>query len=141
MKHKLIIAAGLAVVFGAAATVAADKTPDYVTAAIDDSARPDADKKLDSERLPADMLVFAGIKPGMRVMDLIPGNGYFTRLFAKAVGKAGFVYSHDPAEFDAFYKGKPPPIKAVAAGYSNVSVIDATINSLVAPEMLDVLWT
>jgi len=142
MKRNLILVAGLATLFGATAAIAAaSKTPDYVTAAIDDSARPDADKKLDPERLPADMLVFAGIKPGMKVMDLIPGNGYFTRLFAKAVGKDGFVYSYEPAEFDAFYKGKPPPIKAVAAGYSNVSVIDAPINSLVAPEMLDVVWT
>lgn len=115
--------------------------PANVTVAIDDKARPDEDKKLDAERLPGDMLVFAGIKPGMRVMDLIPGKGYFTRLFAKAVGDTGFVYAYEPAEFDAFYKGKPAPIKAVAAGYPNVSVIDAPINSLVAPEMLDVVWT
>ena len=115
--------------------------PANVTAAVDDKARPDEDKKLDAERLPADMLVFAGIKSGMRVMDLIPGKGYFTRLFAKAVGDTGFVYAYEPAEFDAFYKGKPAPIKAVAAGYPNVSVIDAPINSLVAPELLDVVWT
>jgi predicted methyltransferase len=142
MKRKLMLVASLATLFGATAAIAAaSKTPDYVTASIGDSARPDADKKLDPERLPADMLAFAGIKPGMKVMDLIPGTGYFTRLFAKAVGKDGYVYSYQPAEFDAFYKGKPPPIKAVAAGYSNVSVIEAPINSLVAPETLDVVWT
>jgi predicted methyltransferase len=141
MKRRLIFAASLAAIFGATAAIAATKTPDYVTAAINDAARPDADKQLDPERLPAEMLAFAEIKPGMKVMDLIPGRGYFTRLFAKAVGKDGYVYSFDPAEFEALYKGKPAPIKAVAAGYSNVSVINAPINSLVAPEMLDVVWT
>ena len=138
----MIVAAGARrSVRRATSAIAAQSTPAYVTAAINDSARPDADKKLDAERLPADMLAFAGIKPGMKVMDLIPGNGYFTRLFAKAVGDKGYVYAYQPAEFDAFYKGKPAPIKAVATEYTNVSVIDAPINSLTAPEMLDVVWT
>src|ERR1700687_247623 len=141
MKLSWIVAAGFTAVFGATGAMAASATPPYVTAAIDDAARPDADKKLDRERLPAEMLVFAGIRPGMKVMDMIPGSGYFTRLFAKAVGDTGFIYAYQPAEFDAFYKGKPAPIKAVATGYSNVSVIDAPINALTAPEYLDVVWT
>lgn len=141
MKLSWIVAAGLTAVFGTPGAMAATAPPPYVTAAIDDAARPDTDKKLDPERLPAEMLVFAGIKPGMKVMDMIPGSGYFTRLFAKTVGDTGFVYAYQPAEFDAFYKGKPAPIKAVATGYSNVSVIDAPINALTAPEYLDVVWT
>lgn len=141
MKHSYILAAGFAAALVTTGAMGAAPMPANVTAAVDDKARPDEDKKLDAERLPADMLVFAGIKSGMRVMDLIPGKGYFTRLFAKAVGDTGFVYAYEPAEFDAFYKGKPAPIKAVAAGYPNVSVIDAPINSLVAPELLDVVWT
>ena len=141
MQLGHILVAGLVVVFGATGAIAAQPMPENVTAAVSDSARPDADKKLDAERLPGDMLVFAGVKPGMKVMDLVPGGGYFTRLFAKAVGDTGFVYAFQPAEFDAFYKGKPPPIRAVAAGYRNVSVIDAPVNSLVAPELLDVVWT
>jgi predicted methyltransferase len=141
MKLNLMVAAGVVAVLGAPCAMAAQSPPAYVTSAIDDTARPDADKKLDPERLPAETLVFAGIKPGMKVMDMIPGNGYFTRLFAKTVGDTGFVYAYQPAEFEAFYKGKPAPIKAVAAGYHNVSVISGPINSLTAPEYLDVVWT
>lgn len=140
-KLSLIFAAGVAAVLGVPAAVAAQSPPPYVTAAIDDSARPDADKKLDPERMPAAMLAFAGIKPGMKVMDMIPGNGYFTRLFAKVVGDTGYVYAFQPAEFEAFYKGKPAPIKAVATAYHNVSVVSGPINSLAAPEYLDVVWT
>ena len=141
MKRILILTAGIAVALGATSAIAAHTTPAYVTAAINDSARPDDDKKLDEERLPADMLAFAGIRPGMKVMDLMPGKGYFTRLFARAVGDKGYVYSYEPAEFDAFYKGKPAPIKAVATQYQNVSTIDAPINALTAPELLDIVWT
>ena len=141
MKRILILATGFVAALGAPDAIAAHTTPAYVTAAINDTARPDEDKKLDEERLPSDMLAFAGIKPGMKVMDLIPGRGYFTRLFAKAVGDQGYVYSYQPTEFDAFNKGKPAPIKAVATEYKNVSAIDAPINSLAAPELLDVVWT
>jgi len=108
---------------------------------VSDSARPDDDKKLDAERKPAEMLALAHIKPGMRVMDLIPGGGYFTRLFAKAVGPKGYVYAYQPAEFAAFNKGKPAKVRAVAAEYPNVSVIEAPANDLTAPEALDVVWT
>jgi predicted methyltransferase len=120
---------------------AVQKMPDNITAAVNDSARPDADKKLDAERKPAEMLALAHIKPGMRVMDLVPGGGYFTRLFAKAVGPTGYVYAYQPVEFAAFSKGKPAKVRAVAADYPNVSVIEAPVNDLAAPEALDVVWT
>jgi predicted methyltransferase len=120
---------------------AAPKIPDNITAAINDSARPDADKQLDAERKPAEMLALAHIKPGMRVMDLVPGGGYFTRLFAKTVGPKGYVYAYQPAEFASFSKGKPAKVRAIAADYPNVSVIEAPVNDLAAPEALDVVWT
>jgi predicted methyltransferase len=125
----------------AVAPALAQKTPAYITAAVEDSARPAEDKQLDVERKPPEMLVLAHVRPGMRVMDMIPGHGYFTRLFAKAVGPKGYVYAFQPTEFDAFNKGKPAPIRAVAAEYPNVSVIDAPANSLRAPEALDLVWT
>jgi predicted methyltransferase len=124
-----------------AAGAAAAGAPSYIKAALTDSMRPADDTKRDELRKPAQMLVFAGIRPGMRVMDLIPGGGYFTRLFAKAVGPTGWVYAYQPSELDAFFKGKPPGIKAVAAEYPNVSMLHAPVNTLAAPELLDVVWT
>lgn len=122
----------LAPAFGAPATI---------KAAIADPARPADDVSRDATRKPAEMLIFAKIKPGAKVMDLVPGGGYFTRLFAKAVGTQGWVYAYDPTELEYFYKGKPPAILAAAKSYSNVSVIRAPVNSLTAPEPLDVVWT
>lgn len=140
IRHFALTCAG-AMLLAIAPASAAEKVPSYISAAVDDSARPADDKQLDAERKPAEMLMIAHVKPGMRVMDLIPGHGYFTRLFAIAVGPKGYVYAYQPAEFEPFYKGKPAPIRAVAAGYPNVSVIDAPVNSLTAPESLDLVWT
>jgi predicted methyltransferase len=113
---------------------------DY-SAAIGDSHRPAADTARDAARKPAEMLDFAAVKPGMKVMDMIPGGGYFTRLFAVAVGPKGHVYAYQPSEFDAFLNGKEPPVNAVAKDYSNVTVVHASVNALTVPEKLDVIWT
>lgn len=141
MIRNFALACSAIMLLTTAPASSAQKMPDYITAAVDDSARPADDKQLDAERKPAEMLMLAHVKPGMRVMDLIPGHGYFTRLFAKAVGPKGYVYAFQPAELDAFSKGKPAPVRAVAAEYPNVSVIDAPANSLTAPEPLDLVWT
>lgn len=138
---KAILTAIAAVTLFAAAAGAAPAPAAAIKAAIADPARPADDVARDGDRKPAAMLAFAGIKPGTKVMDLIPGGGYFTRLFAKAVGDAGWVYAYQPSELDSFSKGKPPRIMAVAEAYKNVSVIHAPVNSLTAPEALDVVWT
>lgn len=141
MTPQWTLALLAATLIAAAPAQAAHQVPAYVGAAVNDPARPDADKSLDAERKPAEMIVFAGIKPGMHVMDLIPGKGYFTRIFSAAVGANGFVYAYQPSELDSFFKGGPAPVVAVAAGYKNVSVIHAPIDAIVAPQSLDVVWT
>ncbi len=113
----------------------------YVAAAVADAGRPEADRAADDERKPAEMLVFAGIRPGSRVMDLAPGGGYFTRIFAKAVGDKGWVYAFVPAELDPILAKRGVDIKTQFTAYPNVSVLHAPINALAAPESLDVVWT
>jgi len=141
MNRIWIAACAAAVLTALPAQAAKHRMPDYVNAAVADSARPADDTALDAERKPAEMVALAKIKPGMRVMDLIPGRGYFTRIFSVAVGPSGYIYAYQPSEFDSFLKGKPAPVMAVAAAYKNVSVIHAPVNDLVAPEPLDVVWT
>ena len=86
MTRHWILAGLLSAALGTAAIAA---TPAYVAAALNDSARPADEKALDAERKPEEMIKFAGIKPGSRVMDLVPGGGYFTHIFAKVVGDKG----------------------------------------------------
>lgn len=57
--------------------------------------RSDADRKADEHRHPAQLIDFAGVKPGMTVLDLMAGGGYTTELLARAVGKTGKVYAQN----------------------------------------------
>lgn len=121
---------------------AAPKIPAYITAAVANPDRPEADVKRDAERKPADCVAFAGIKPGDKVADFIPGRGYFTKIFSKVVGDKGWVYAFYPSNIDAIYakNGLTFPVPANPK-YPNVSVIHAPAEKFVTPEKLDVVWT
>lgn len=63
---------------------------DYA-AIVADSSRPAEDKADDADRKPIEMLEFAGVEPGMSVFEMLPGGGYFSRLFTPTVGADGKV--------------------------------------------------
>jgi len=44
--------------------------------------RTDADRKNDERRKPEQMLAFAGVRSGMKVLDMSAGGGYSTELLA-----------------------------------------------------------
>lgn len=107
------------------------------------SDRPEADRARDAQRKPADVLAFAEVKPGQRVADLIPGGGYFTRVFSKAVGPRGKVYAVVPAAALASRPTAADAVKAIAteAGYRNVAVVSSTAETLGAAEPIDLAFT
>jgi predicted methyltransferase len=117
--------------------------PAYVSAAVADHARPDVDTARDGDRKPAELVVLAGIKPGDRVADLIPGSGYFTRIFSKVVGPKGHVYAVIPAGLAQGAPKKLDSIKALAAdpAYSNVTLTIRPYDQFGGDEPLDVVWT
>jgi predicted methyltransferase len=90
---------GLAALFaaGLGAGSARGQTPDYAAllAAPD---RSDADRAADKRRDPIPFLVFAGVRPGMKVLDMGAGGGYSTELIARAVAPNGMVYGQNPAD-------------------------------------------
>jgi predicted methyltransferase len=132
----------VATVVALPAASAAAKIPAYVVAAVADPDRPAEDKARDADRKPAECIAFAGIKPGDKVADLIPGKGYFTKIFARVVGPKGWVYAFYPSEIDAIYARRhlavPPPDDP---RYANVSSLHGSIARFTAPERLDVVWT
>ncbi len=139
-RHLML---ALALGTAALAPAASAQVPAYATAAVAASDRPDADKARDADRKPAEMVAFAGIKPGDKVADIIPGSGYFTRVFAKAVGRKGHVYAIVPAALAARSPKAADPVNAIAAepGYRNVSVAVVAFSSVPEPGLLDVAWT
>ncbi|MGY3694856.1 putative methyltransferase [Bradyrhizobium sp. USDA 3240] len=80
--------------------------PDYaaIVAAPD---RSDADRQVDQRRQPAKMLAFAGVKPGMNILDMAASAGYSTELLARTVAPSGKVYAQDSATvIERFVKDK-----------------------------------
>ncbi|MEO6925789.1 MAG: methyltransferase, partial [Rhodanobacter sp.] len=68
---------------------------------VDDPAR-QADKHDDARRKVALVMTFAEVKPGQNVLELIPGSGYWTRVFSAIVGPTGHVYTVWPDETAKF---------------------------------------
>jgi len=145
MKSKLIFAAALAVAVAAGGAYA--KPDANQMAAVADKGRPAADTQRDAERKPAEMLEFAGVKPGQTVVDLIPGGGYFTRIFSKAVGPKGTVYAvgGPPRPVDPSKPAPPPQAQDTIAAdpnYSNVKSLHIPLQQgLAIPTQADVVWT
>ncbi len=68
-----------------------------IDAAVSDPNRPIEDRERDKSSRPAEMLAFAGIAPGMRVLDLGAAAGYYSELLARVVGPSGRVLAqNDP---------------------------------------------
>ena len=127
----------------AAATPKTPKVPTYIAKAVADPARPKADTDRDAERKPSDMLVFAEIKPGERVVDFMPGGGYFTHLFSPAVGPKGRVYDFVPSELGKFAKAGPLPASGSQPDKDrpNVFAMVRPVNQFAVPEPVDLVWT
>jgi predicted methyltransferase len=91
------VLASLSMLAGSSAASAQDaKAPDY-EAIIASADRSDADRATDQRRQPAKMLLFTGVKSGMKVLDMGAGSGYSTELMARAVGPDGVVYAQESA--------------------------------------------
>jgi predicted methyltransferase len=108
-----------------------------------DHSRPDTDTARDANRKPAESLAFAGVEPGERVADYAAGSGYFTRLFADAVGDKGHVYAVVPLpvlQFPNAAKGAAD-LKTWSTSHANITINTAApMDGLKFPEPLDLFW-
>ncbi len=124
------------------------QSPDAYNSALADPVRPVADVQRDALRKPAELLAFAGLKPGDKVADLMPGGGYFTRLFSAATGPKGHVYPVTPSDLT----GLPPKLAEIlsqnvgamrnlATAYQNITPLAQPLGELKLPEPVDLVWT
>ena len=146
MKSFIQLAVGLASAAGITAAMttaigAAPAIPAYIAAAVASADRPDADKKRDDGRKPAETIAFSGMKPGQVVADFLPGTGYYDRMFSGVVGPKGHVYAFYPAEMKAFSKA---PIPADGTKpfdkYDNVTSVSTAANDFALPAPVDIVW-
>lgn len=146
--RKFMAGLGFAVLIGACAGGAvpglmmaqpapATATSPHILAAVADPRRPQADLDRDALRHPAEILAFAGVQPGWRVADVGPGGGYYTRLFAVAVGDGGHVFAVDRPNAAP---DRPRAILAVAPLYPNVTVVQQGYQGWTTGEPLDAVF-
>jgi len=65
--------------------------------------RSDADKEKDPWRQPAAVLEIMKVQPGQMILDIGAGSGYYSEVFARAVGPTGMVHAiNDPGTAERF---------------------------------------
>jgi predicted methyltransferase len=142
----LCAAAGTALALCTAATMnataASAPIPDYIKAAVAEPTRPDRDRQRDADRKPEQVIAFAGIKPGDKVGELMPGAGYFTRIFCRLVGPSGHVYA---VSVGRVVKSERPPStdtdQVTPNPCTNVTADSQQAADFSLPSGLDVVWT
>ena len=101
------------------------------------------DTAIDARRHGPEIAAFAGLKAGDKVIDWIPGGGYWTRTFARIIGPTGHVYgiwakpyaqeaASDVQRYDALSRDP-------AFGNIGASIQPAT--ELKVPEPVDMVFT
>lgn len=101
------------------------------------------DTATDARRHGPEIAAFAGLKAGDKVIDWIPGGGYWTRTFARIVGPSGHVYgiwakpyaqeaASDVRRYDALSKD---------AAFGNISASIQPATELKAGEPVDLVFT
>ena len=105
-----------------APATAQDGLPNY-SAIIAAPDRTDADLQTDKRRDPGKLLAFAGVRPGMKVLDMGAGGGYSTELVARAVAPTGVVYGQNPADLGERAKTRFEARLKTPAGKNIVSLV------------------
>jgi predicted methyltransferase len=142
---RIAVVAAIALAMAACAKPQADDRK-FSQAALDsalaDPAR-QVDRGADSRRKPSELIAFAGVKPGDKILDLIPGSGYWTRIFSKLVGPTGKVYAVWPESYAKLATGNVATLRQLSADkyYGNIMTQVQPTTTLTAPEPLDVVWT
>jgi predicted methyltransferase len=111
----------IALLIAASFTQAANEIDAKVEAAMAAEGRPDADRMRDENRKPLETLNFFGVKDNMRVLELIPGGGWYTRILAPVLAENGEYYV-------ALRTGHLVDNVLPTAGFPGVNVLETSAN-------------
>lgn len=92
-----------------------------VEAALDAESRPAADRERDRNRRPLQTLEFFGLEDDMRVLELLPGGGWYTRVLGPVLAENGKLYV-------AIGTGRVADTVLKEPGFGDVEVIETTAN-------------
>ena len=93
-----------------------------VEAALAAEARPEAHRDRDRNRRPLQTLKFFGLKDDMRVLELLPGGGWYTRVLAPVLADNGKLYV-------GLGTGRVADTVLKEPGFDQVEVLETTDNT------------
>ena len=139
-RRSVLLLAGVLALAPASMAVAGGLHSIFAAAA--DPARA-GDQPLDARRHGPELMAFAQVKRGDKVLELIPASGYFTRLFSRIVGPPGKVYAVWPQPYADEDAPDVNALKTASAKppWTNVSVLVQPAAKLTAPAKVDVVFT
>lgn len=103
--------------------------------------RIEADRKSDPLRRPDQVLEFFGIGPGMTVLDLFSGAGYYTEIVSRVVGDEGKVVAHNNQAYldyaadavnERFANGRLTNVKRITAEADQLKFPENTFDAALA---------
>ena len=103
--------------------------------------RLEQDRASDPLRRPDLVLSFFGIEPGMAVLDLFSGGGYYSEIVSRIVGDKGKVVAHNNEAYMAYEKdklalrfepGRLPNVERITAEANDLEFPDATFDAALA---------
>ena len=121
------------------ATTTTEPASSVYAAALDNPLRPGDDKTRDASRKPAEVLEFVGIKPGMTVIDMYAGGGWYSEMIAHVVGPKGRVYAHSNEAYknfvgdaleDRFADGRVPQVTILMAENNQLSLEENSLDAV-----------
>ena len=108
------------------------------------------DLERDVRDRPETILAFAGITPGMTVLDLFAAGGYYSEWLAKTVGEGGHVLMYDNPAYAAYGKkaltrrfadGKPAQLESRVAEVSDMGLGERRFDrAIMVMSLHDVYW-
>ncbi len=125
-------ASSTAPVAAPAAEVRAD-----VRAALDAPDRTAADRALDPQRRPGEVVTFFRIERGQRVADLFAGGGYTSEVLARVVGPDGRVFSQNNRFAIDRFANAPWTARLATPAMRNVVRVEREFDDPLPPEATD----
>lgn len=122
----------LTVLAFAVTPVQADVAVTPTAAAVAHPDRLEEDRDADGQRKPDQVLEFFGIGPGMTVLEMFAGGGYYTELLSYVVGSEGRVVAHNNTPYLRWAKSTLDK-RFTPGRFENVERLTAENNELDLP--------
>ena len=97
--------------------------------ALSNPSRLEGDSARDAGRKPGKVLAFMGVTPGMTVLDMFSGGGYYSEVIANVVGPEGQVVAHSNKAYLQFV-GEEFVSRYAGGRLPNVDILMAENNKL-----------